>query len=195
MFKKEYIIDCKDHLLGRLASTIAKELLMGQRVVAVRCEDINISGSLYRNKLKYQQFLRLRTNTNPQKGPFHLRDPSKILWRCVRGMLPHKTPKGKIALKKLKVFVGMPSPYDKKKKYVLPSALRALRLQKHRRYCRVGTLSSRVGWSHDKLVQKNEKIRKTNNKKFYKKKVQQLNLQKELKKEAINLINPEQRQV
>ncbi|SPJ10455.1 60S ribosomal protein L13, putative [Plasmodium sp. DRC-Itaito] len=195
MYKKEYVIDCKGHLLGRLASLIAKELLNGQRIVAVRCEDINISGSLYRNRLKYQEFLRLRTNTNPKKGPLHLREPSKILWRCVRGMLPHKTYKGQLALKKLKVCVGMPYPYDKKKKYVLPSALRAFRLKKHRRYCRLGTLSSRVGWNYDTLVKKNEVLRKQVAKTYYKKKVNNLNEKKEIKSEALSLINPEQRQV
>ena len=52
MFEKVIVVDCKNHLLGRLASIIAKELLSGQRVVCVRCEEINISGSFYRNKLK-----------------------------------------------------------------------------------------------------------------------------------------------
>ena len=33
MFKKELIIDGKGHLLGRLASVIAKEILNGQHVV------------------------------------------------------------------------------------------------------------------------------------------------------------------
>lgn len=35
MFKKELVIDGKGHLLGRLASTVAKELLNGQHVVRV----------------------------------------------------------------------------------------------------------------------------------------------------------------
>ena len=33
MFKKELIIDGKGHLLGRLASVVAKEILNGQQVV------------------------------------------------------------------------------------------------------------------------------------------------------------------
>ena len=44
MFEKEVVIDCKGHILGRLASVVAKELLSGQKVVCVRCEDINITG-------------------------------------------------------------------------------------------------------------------------------------------------------
>ena len=87
MFEKLTVIDCKNHLLGRLASIIAKEILAGQRVVCVRCEHINISGSFYRNKLKFLDKLRKCTNTNPAHGPFHFRSPSKIFFRVIRGMV------------------------------------------------------------------------------------------------------------
>lgn len=46
--EKPIIIDGKDHLMGRLASVIAKCLLQGQRIVVVRCEQICISGNFYR---------------------------------------------------------------------------------------------------------------------------------------------------
>ena len=45
------IIDGKGHLLGRLASIISKQILSGQKIVVVRCEEINISGSFFRNKV------------------------------------------------------------------------------------------------------------------------------------------------
>lgn len=45
MFEKVVVIDCRGHLLGRLASIVAKELLCGQKVVCVRTEELNISGS------------------------------------------------------------------------------------------------------------------------------------------------------
>ena len=45
VFEKPIVVDCRGHLVGRLASLIAKELLMGQHVVAVRCEQLEISGS------------------------------------------------------------------------------------------------------------------------------------------------------
>lgn len=44
------VIDGKGHLLGRLASIVAKQLLNGQRIVVVRCEELNMSGSFYRAK-------------------------------------------------------------------------------------------------------------------------------------------------
>ena len=50
VFQKVIVVDARGHLLGRLASMLAKELLMGQSVVCVRCEEINISGTFMRNK-------------------------------------------------------------------------------------------------------------------------------------------------
>lgn len=39
------VIDGKGHLLGRLASIVAKQLLAGKKIVVVRTEQIVISGS------------------------------------------------------------------------------------------------------------------------------------------------------
>ena len=39
------IVDGKGHLLGRLASIVAKQLLIGKKIVVVRTEAILISGS------------------------------------------------------------------------------------------------------------------------------------------------------
>lgn len=53
--------------------------------VVVRCEEIAASGGLVRQKMKYLRFLRKRMNTKPDKGPYHFRSPSRILWRTIRG--------------------------------------------------------------------------------------------------------------
>jgi large subunit ribosomal protein L13Ae len=45
------IVDGRDHLLGRLASVVAKELLSGKHVVIVRCDEMVVSGSMVRNKV------------------------------------------------------------------------------------------------------------------------------------------------
>ena len=46
----QVVIDGKGHLLGRLASIVAKQLLSGQKIVVVRCEALNISGEFFRSK-------------------------------------------------------------------------------------------------------------------------------------------------
>lgn len=67
MFEKEVVIDARGHLYGRLASKVAKELLRGQRVVVVRCEQLHISGSQFRSWLNYREFLNKSCNTNPRR--------------------------------------------------------------------------------------------------------------------------------
>jgi ribosomal protein L13 len=49
----QVVIDGKGHLLGRLASIVAKQLLNGQKIVVVRCEALNISGEFFRAKRTY----------------------------------------------------------------------------------------------------------------------------------------------
>jgi Ribosomal protein L13 len=45
VLEKPIVVDGRGHLLGRLASIVAKQLLSGQKVTVVRCEEILISGS------------------------------------------------------------------------------------------------------------------------------------------------------
>lgn len=170
MFKEQVIIDARGHLLGRLASIVAKEILNGQKVIVVRCEEINISGSLYRNRLKFTEFLRKRMNTNPRRGFYHYRAPSKIFWRTVRGMIPLKTARGAAALERLQTFEGIPSPFERKKRMVVPQALKVIRLKSYRRFCRLGDLSKSVGWSKNELIQKLEAARKVRAENFFAKK-------------------------
>ena len=44
MFQNDVVIDFRGHIMGRLSSIVAKELLAGQKVVCVRCEELNITG-------------------------------------------------------------------------------------------------------------------------------------------------------
>ena len=178
MFEKEVVIDGRGHLVGRLASKIAKELQNGQRIVVVRCEALLKSGSLFRNKLKFHEFLNKTRNTNPRKGHIHFRTPSRIFWRMVRGMLPHKTPKGSAALGRLKVFEGIPFPYDQKKRVVVPDALNVLRLKSHRKFCVLGELAQKVGWTRKDLVARLEEKRKVKSAKFWEGKQKKLQARK-----------------
>jgi len=91
-------------------------------------------------------------------GPFHFRAPSRIFYKTVRGMIPHKTARGAAAMERLKVFEGVPGPYDKKKRMVVPQALRVLRLKPGRKYCTVGRLSHEVGWKYKDVVERYGKI-------------------------------------
>ncbi|ORX99658.1 60S ribosomal protein L16 [Basidiobolus meristosporus CBS 931.73] len=175
-FEKVVVIDGRGHLLGRLASIISKQILNGQKVVVVRCEELNVTGSFFRNKIKYHAFLRKRCVVNPSKGPYHFRAPSRILWRTIRGMIPHKTARGTAAMERLKLFEGVPPPYDTMKRMVVPAALRVLRLKPGRKYTTVSRLSSEVGWKYEDVVKKLEEKRKVKSKAYYERKKAILNL-------------------
>ena len=133
-----------------------------------------MSGAIYRNKLKYANFKRKRLGTKPSHGHFHFRAPSKILFKTVRGMVPHKTTRGAMAMDRLKSFEGIPAPYDTKKRVVVPAALKALRLKPHRKFTRLGDLSKEFGWKSSKVLATLEEKRKVKSQEFYKKRIADL---------------------
>merc|ERR1712147_376442 len=152
----------------------AKEILRGQKVVVVRCEQLVLSGSLFRNKLNYHEFLRKACNTNPRRQFKHFRSPSRMFWRSLRGMTPHKTSRGAAALQRLKVFEGIPYPYDQRKRMVVPDALKCLRMKSHRRFCQLGDLAGLFGWEKKDLLADLEEKRKAKSAKYWENKTEKV---------------------
>ncbi|MBD3228258.1 MAG: 50S ribosomal protein L13 [Candidatus Lokiarchaeota archaeon] len=102
------IIDANNLILGRMASTVAKRLLLGEKITIINAEKAVISGKFHQIINSYKDRMNIRTFTNPLKGPFHARKPDRIVRRTIRGMLPWKKPRGKKAYHKLKVYIGCP---------------------------------------------------------------------------------------
>merc|ERR1712005_1131 len=166
-FEKLVVIDASGHLMGRLASFVAKEALNGQKVVVVRCEEIVISGPFIRNKLKLLMKRNKRMNTNPKKGPFHHRSPADMFHRVVRGMLPHKQYRGSAAFQRVKCVEGIPEPFNSLKRMVVPDALRIQRLRPGRKFSNLGKLAAELGWGYKDIVAKYEEKRKERNAEWY----------------------------
>merc|ERR1712146_114454 len=61
---------------------------------------------------------------------------------------------------RLKVFEGIPAPYDTMKRVVVPDALRVLRLKSGRRFAVLKELSTLVGWRYGDVVERLEEKRK-----------------------------------
>ena len=183
-FEKLVVVDGRGHLMGRLASIVAKELLLGQRVVVVRCEAIEISGPIWRNHIKMIMLRNKKSNVNPERGPFALRAPAALFKRMVRGMVPHKTKRGQAALARLKAYEGIPNPYDRIKRKVLPEALRVLRLRPGRKSTLLGDLAHKNGWKHAELISTLEEKRKVKSAAFYEKKKADQALRKQAEEQA-----------
>jgi len=103
-FMAELYYDATNLIVGRLASTVAQELLKGNKVFISNSGKAVISGKPEHVFAKYQQRLK---RGDPYKGPFFPRSSDRVLKRAVRGMLP-KTKKGREALKGLRTYIDMP---------------------------------------------------------------------------------------
>ncbi|TNJ27985.1 Ribosomal protein L13a [Giardia muris] len=152
----ELVLDCRGHILGRVASVVAKELLQGRKVTLLRCEQIVLSGSFRDVKTRFLKKMNKRVNYNHKRGPFHFRAPSAIARRTIRGMIPYKTHRGMEALGRLKVFDGIPTSYANKKRLVCPLALAHLNLAHTTNRCELGRVSHEIGWQHYEDVKKFE---------------------------------------
>lgn len=90
--------------------------------------------------------------SNPARGPIHFHTPARMFYRTVRGMIPHKTPRGANALKNLTVFEGIPPQYERVKRMVVPNALRVIRVNPLRKTAALGDLARLFGWTHHGLI-------------------------------------------
>ena len=130
-------IDAGNMIAGRLASRVARELLKGDRVVIVNAEKAVISGNpKYTVKNTREKVVR----GDPYHGPFYPKRPDEMLKRFVKGMLPKK-PRGREALKRLRVFVSVPQDLEGKEFIKPETAINRLK----EKYIELGVVSERVG--------------------------------------------------
>jgi large subunit ribosomal protein L13 len=118
-----HLVNAEGKTLGRLAARVAGVLRgkhrptftpnvdMGDHVVIVNAEKIQLSGNkmetkLYRHHTGYPGGLK----TTSAKHLFK-KDPTELLVRAIEGMLP-KTPLGNHMAKKLRVYVGPEHPHQ-----------------------------------------------------------------------------------
>ncbi|CAK7288883.1 60S ribosomal protein L13a [Vulpes lagopus] len=86
------------------------------------------------------------------------------------------------ALDRLKVFDGIPPPYDKKKRMVVPAALKVVHLKPTRKFAYLGHLAHEVGWKYQAVTATLEEKRKEKAKIHYRKKKQLMSLRKQAEK-------------
>ena len=102
------IIDAKDQILGRLAAFAAKQALMGHTVRVINAEKAVVSG---KRGMVVAEAKRHKAMGVPRKGPFHSKLPDRWLRRVIRGMLPHKFPRGREAYARVMCYIGTPTEF------------------------------------------------------------------------------------
>ena len=134
------IIDAKDAILGRLSSYVAKQVLLGNKVDVINCEESVISG---KNAAVLQNYIRRIDRKAPGKGPYFYRRPDMFVKRTIRGMLPFKRARGRDAFKNVKCHIGMPENFRNEKISVLEYT-KADKLRTD--YMKVKYICKAVGW-------------------------------------------------
>lgn len=136
------IIDASNLILGRVASFAAKRALNGEQVVVFNAENAIISGTKANIVEEAMRRLKTRTLAAQYKAPTHPRRPDTYVRRVIRGMLPRKKPKGRTALKRVHVYIGIPDEFRDKSTTKIPGA-EASKLRCA--YITVGQLSEEIG--------------------------------------------------
>ncbi len=122
MSERTIFIDAENAILGRLASYVAKNALNGYGVVVVNAEKAIFSGTKEAVLAEVKNKLRTHTLGSPNKGPVHYRRPDNYVRRVVRGMLPWRKTKGREAFKRVKIYIGEPTEFEKKNFVKVPNA-------------------------------------------------------------------------
>jgi len=139
------IINADGMILGRMASILATRLLAGEEIAVVNAEKAVISGTRARVFAIYR---RKRERGSREGGPFFPRRPDHIVKRTIRGMVPYKRERGDSALKRVKVYVGVPKEFAGKEMETLEAASKT-RLSTPQ-FVTVGTVSKFLGASFER---------------------------------------------
>jgi len=134
------VIDANGLIMGRLASNVAKMLLSGEEVSIVNAERAVISGS---KVTTFEEYDEIRNMGTREFGPYFPRRPDRILKRTVRGMLPYKRARGKDAMARFKVYVGIPYEFQDAE-FVSVEGAEMTRLSSNK-YVTIGDVSRKLG--------------------------------------------------
>lgn len=110
------VVDATGHVVGRLASVLAKRLLNGEEIVVVNAEKAIVTGR--RSVLIEEYRARHQRGSTASRmrgiGPKYPRRPDMMLRRTISRMLPYQRPLGRTALKRLRVYLSVPEAYKEK---------------------------------------------------------------------------------
>jgi len=139
--KESLVVDASNIVAGRIASIVAKQILLGKHVIIINAEKAVLSGNRASLIKEYKVYLGIRTRTAPWKGPFHRRQPHNILRRIIRGMVPWDKARGRLAMRNLRVYSGTPRDLEITQRLDLHDFERI-----GRRTIYLGELARELGW-------------------------------------------------
>lgn len=147
----EVVIDATDHVVGRLASVVAKKLLQGQRITIVNAEKAVFTGNKRSIKEHYLMLARRKQRTSHKKiTVWYPKRPETLLKNSITRMLPKKKPRGRDAAKRLRVYTEVPNRWAARKLRTIEKAqLRGATSSSGKMLKRItlGDLATEMGWT------------------------------------------------
>jgi large subunit ribosomal protein L13 len=124
--RKWYVIDARDEVLGRLATTAARVLTgkhkpsytpfldTGDHVIVINAERVHLTGRKEDGKQYHRVTGHLGGLRTTRASEVRTKHPARLVEEAVRGMLP-KTKLGRAMFLKLKVYAGDRHPHQAQK--------------------------------------------------------------------------------
>lgn len=108
----ERYFDAADCIVGRVAASVAKAALLGDKVFVLNCEKAVISGS--RDGVLDDAYANWSRPGRPTKGPFVHRTTDKYVRRIITRMLPRSRSRGREAAHRVLCYTGVPDAFKDK---------------------------------------------------------------------------------
>ena len=107
------VIDATGHVVGRLASVVAKRLLNGEEIVVVNAEKAIVTGKKSVVFTEYRTRHQRGSTASRMRGigPLYPKRPDMVLRRTISRMMPYQQPRGRTALKRLRVYLSVPDEF------------------------------------------------------------------------------------
>ncbi len=128
---KWYVVSAKGKVLGRLAARVAAVLRgkhkptytphvdCGDFVIITDADKVKLTGRKAEQKMRHWHSGYPGHLKSASYGSLLEKEPEKVVWRAVRGMLPHNV-LGRKMLRKLKVYAGPEHPHEAQQPEPLP---------------------------------------------------------------------------
>jgi len=132
-------------LLGRLATIVAKQALLGEEISVINCEKIVVSG--HKTVTFAREWQRRQRGGYPLKSQTRSRLPDRFVRRAIRGMLPWRQERGRTAYKRILCYTGIPAAFAAKELVAIPEASKTK--LPTLKYVTVGQICTYLGGPHD----------------------------------------------
>jgi large subunit ribosomal protein L13 len=116
MERPKLVIDASDMVLGRIASYVAKQALLGKEVSVVNCENAVVLG---RKRSIIDEYKEARQRGGSSlNGPNFPKHSDRLMKRTIRGMLHYNHGRGKEAFKRIRCYIGVPKELESLKQKI-----------------------------------------------------------------------------